>query len=322
VPNLEWSSILFYTTSGTFGKEDFTCRAEEFYLMDIGTPGYTEYEFGPDVVAHIMKNPELKKMKMGHIHSHNNMTVFFSGTDTDEIYTNSEHHNYYLSLIVNNNNDMTAKIAFRAVQKSLTLKFAGNGEEFKTIEHPKEEPTIFTYDCKIIMPGKIDLGDFDARIEELRDKASKKNIKKYSAGNSGYQYGGQSYKGVSTFPASDTRRDYQFVAKLLGLDMTSEKTVKETLEDLSESHADIGGRIEEYVEKVQKRRYDFCNRCFPEGAGKIAFADRKLQAVWDDVLDKYRGKYSDLMDVLEPIFKTESDIHDTESRGFHSRDWD
>jgi hypothetical protein len=40
------------------------------------------------------------------------MNVFFSGTDMGELNDNSPKHNIYLSLIVNNYLDMTAKLAF------------------------------------------------------------------------------------------------------------------------------------------------------------------------------------------------------------------
>lgn len=47
-------------------------------------------------------NEHLEECRIGHIHSHNTMGVFFSGTDWGELEDNAPNHNYYLSLIVNN----------------------------------------------------------------------------------------------------------------------------------------------------------------------------------------------------------------------------
>lgn len=155
VPNLEWSGVLFYTTEGEFGEENFKVTAEEVYLMDIGTSSFTGYDYEPDLIEYMMKNPKLMDMHKGHIHSHNTMPVFFSGTDTAEIHDNSEFHNYYLSLIVNNKNEMTAKIAFRGTRKIESvshISFKGDNGAVKngTFSDTREQEVVYVYDCDII----------------------------------------------------------------------------------------------------------------------------------------------------------------------------
>lgn len=73
--------------------------------MDIGTSGYTEYEYGPDVIKHMMDNKHLLKMSKGHLHSHNSM---------------SEHiaiRSYKTYLIAGNPNVKTRAISSEALKK-------------------------------------------------------------------------------------------------------------------------------------------------------------------------------------------------------------
>ena len=65
--------------------------------------------------------------KVGHIHSHNVMRVFFSGTDMDELHDNAPSHNFYVSLIVNNLltlyiNESVLKESFSHVLITLIIK--------------------------------------------------------------------------------------------------------------------------------------------------------------------------------------------------------
>jgi len=156
VSSIEWSGVLFYREEGTFGQEDYKVIGEYAFLMDIGSEAYTEYNINPDVTRFIMDNKnEFFKMKMGHIHSHHNMGVFFSGTDTSEIVENSQRQSRYLSLIVNNKNQMTAKIAFRAIQKSVSsFNFVNTSDvEFPIKPIERENEVVLVYNCKISKPA-------------------------------------------------------------------------------------------------------------------------------------------------------------------------
>src|ERR1051326_1947529 len=86
VPREEWSGTLFYTVDGELGEDNFKITAQELFLQDIGHSTYTEYDpANPDFIKFLMENPDYMTMKQGHIHSHNTMDVFFSGTDSSEL---------------------------------------------------------------------------------------------------------------------------------------------------------------------------------------------------------------------------------------------
>jgi hypothetical protein len=201
----EWSGSLFYTTEGVFGQEGFTCTAQYIFLQDIGTGTYTEYDYDSKFTTFLMKNPQFMDMKVGHIHSHNNMSVFFSGTDQSEIEDNSACHNIYLSLIVNNRNDMEAKIAVRADRKSQIkdeYKFPNEKGEIITMydEVATEDSLVMIYNCEIEKPSFPGMDpEFRKQFEEVqKKKEEKKPTWSYSGGNGAYSgfHGGQRYDGL------------------------------------------------------------------------------------------------------------------------------
>src|ERR1041385_3788732 len=172
--DVEWSGTLFYETEGEFGDRDFKIYARELFLRDIGTATYTEYEGDqPEFFHFMMANPELLEMKKGHIHSHNSMGVFFSGTDSSELVDNSEFYNYYLSLIVNNRNEMVAKVVFRALCETVSttkMIFKGNdGKELiQEVVEGNQEERAYGHDCEIQLPNLLP-DSFRTRISDIRD---------------------------------------------------------------------------------------------------------------------------------------------------------
>jgi hypothetical protein len=45
--------------------------------------GFTSYDLDNRFIDYLMEDPKRMKFKVGHIHSHNIMSVFFSGTDME-----------------------------------------------------------------------------------------------------------------------------------------------------------------------------------------------------------------------------------------------
>lgn len=111
--SLEWSGVIFYKLKGNpfeDAPENCNIHITHFILMDIGSSGYTEFEFDSDVVKFMVKN-KLKGFPYGLVHSHHNMQTYFSGGDIDELADSAKNHKFYLSLIVNNKMEMCARLA-------------------------------------------------------------------------------------------------------------------------------------------------------------------------------------------------------------------
>lgn len=166
IPSVEWSGVLLYTTTGSIKKpETFKIEIKDIIPMDKGSKAYTEYSYNSKsgnqiddkMIDYVNERPEMleENWKMGHIHSHNSMSVFFSGTDTEELCNNAKSHNFYLSVIVNNWGDILGKIAIYT-KSSETIKRSfkaldENGQSYKMFdtEEESEKEQIFIYECEI-----------------------------------------------------------------------------------------------------------------------------------------------------------------------------
>lgn len=187
----EWSGTLFFTYEGSFENNDLVIKCVDIYIMDIGTQAYTEFDMNPDVIAYMCDNPELLDCQMGLIHSHNNMSTFFSGTDTTTLKEEGRDRNNFVSLIVNNAGTYTAAITRRAktkqVRESVSYEFFGDGEKQDTKEYVSGADEIEWFYLKIEKEGEnYSFPDMAARLEEVKqakaEKAKKAQTPVYQGG--------------------------------------------------------------------------------------------------------------------------------------------
>lgn len=169
----EWSGTLFFTHEGSFENNDLVIKCVDIYIMDIGTQAYTEFDMNPDVIAYMCENPELLDCQMGLIHSHNNMSTFFSGTDTATLKEEGRDRNNFVSLIVNNAGTYTAAITRRVkskqVKESVSYEFFGDGERHDTKEYVSDADEIEWFYLKIEKEGEnYSFPDMAARLEEIK----------------------------------------------------------------------------------------------------------------------------------------------------------
>jgi hypothetical protein len=102
------------------------------------------------------------------------MKSYFSGTDMSELNDNSEFHNYYLSLIVNNFEEMVAKVAFRGNVKGYECKDETGKNWNLNLKNTKQ--IMFTFDCDIVVKEETPFVElsFSDRLEEIIKKAEEK----------------------------------------------------------------------------------------------------------------------------------------------------
>lgn len=187
----EWSGTLFFTHEGSFENNDLVIRCVDIYIMDIGTQAYTEFDMNPDVIAYMCENPELLDCQMGLIHSHNNMSTFFSGTDTATLKEEGRDRNNFVSLIVNNAGTYTAAITRRVkskqVKESVSYEFFDDGEKHDTKEYVSSADEIEWFYLKIEKEGEnYSFPDMAARLEEIKqakaERAKKAQTPVYQGG--------------------------------------------------------------------------------------------------------------------------------------------
>lgn len=177
----EWSGTLFYKPEGRFEDGTLAIRCVDIYVMDIGTAAYTEFDMSPDVISYMTDNPELLDCQMGLIHSHNNMSTFFSGTDTATLKEEGMDRNHFVSLIVNNEGTYTAAITRKVkATKTITENFSYptfEGEEVidtKTYTVESEELEWFYLKIEFERNEDSFREELKARLEEIKKAKAEK----------------------------------------------------------------------------------------------------------------------------------------------------
>jgi hypothetical protein len=209
ISQVEWSGILFYEVEGTITKpEEMRLICRDILLMDKGTKTYTEYEFDETVVEYQMENPELLTCKMGHIHSHNSMATFFSGTDMEELQDNSPNHNFYFSLIVNNFMETCAKVSFVGKTSITNIKYQckdENGSVYNIVGEDIQKNLMFTYDCIVSTEANIQQvpKSFQDRYNYIEEITKKKQEQKVQVGFNNSHVSHKSYDNFQRYNKHD-----------------------------------------------------------------------------------------------------------------------
>lgn len=168
ISSVEWSGVLFYEMEGTLG-EDLKIIAKDLLLLDIHTDAYTEYENDTTDIPAYMVEHGLTHAYQGHIHSHNTMATFFSGTDTATLKEEGAKRPHFLSLIVNNANQYTACITVKAeVEENLIFKgFSGNILNIQVPEENATRVSVHYVSTEIICENDESLVELDEQIKKL-----------------------------------------------------------------------------------------------------------------------------------------------------------
>jgi proteasome lid subunit RPN8/RPN11 len=184
INNKEWSGLLLYSIEGDIDSpSNLVCTIRDIYVMDIGTSAHTQFKYdGSEIATAYMENEDwiINNYRLGLIHSHVDMAVFFSGEDMSELHDNSEGTDFYLSVVVNNANDIVAKIALRGNQ----TKEISTIHEYKTRsgklvklsdKSDDSKEVLVLVDCNIDKPVVIDTRFvyLTKRIEAVKEAKAK-----------------------------------------------------------------------------------------------------------------------------------------------------
>lgn len=168
----EWSGVLFYTPTGDFEDGSLEIHCVDIFPMDIGNATYTEFNMSPDVITYMTQKPELLDCKMGLIHSHNNMSTFFSATDVSTLQEEGNERNHFVSLIVNNAGKYTAaitrKIKYHSVRDLSYEGFNGTVSLEGKEEYDGEEIEYFNLDIVIEEESNPYFKEVADRLTEIK----------------------------------------------------------------------------------------------------------------------------------------------------------
>lgn len=239
ISEVEWSGLLIYKVIGDV-TEPTKCTLDivDIVPMDKGSSAYTEYVLEPEVIMeYFMEHPEyMDECSVGHIHSHNKMDTFFSGTDMAELHDNSPNHNMYLSLIVNNEDydKWMAMLAFKGTVVQHNIKFLNQeGDAVEIGKDPTPKDMLVMYNCNIIKKeSDIKLSEeFLSGVERIMKPKypartvtysnwnnNQNSVGKSSAANAAYPRGNQ---GAKTGRSVNMFQDDEFAEMYAGYSMES-----------------------------------------------------------------------------------------------------
>lgn len=220
---VEWSGILMYSVREGSIKDPNSLKIdiEDIIPMNKGTLAYTTYQYNrknykdpskndDKHIDYVMKmsekNPSVMTWNIGHIHSHHSMLSYFSSTDIKELRDNSKHHNFYLSIVVNNRLDIVGKVAVYAeVKQEVKGVFKAKDEKGKDYVVTNKNIIIqedFTtmYDCEIIKEDIVVRVDpwFVESVESIIKDADSETTDRYLH-RSNYDWRNQ-YEGMRNIP--------------------------------------------------------------------------------------------------------------------------
>lgn len=197
--NVEWSGMLICEISGSLKDENslskLKVKAKDLFLCDIGSQSFTSYKLTDHIddfektypalsLSGPNKDPELwwdgkdktYGLQIGQIHTHHSMDSFFSQTDLDELFTNTENYQFYISLIVNKDRSYKAKGAVVVVNEIIEQCSSAFGLQIKKVRQVEQ---VLHFDFDIIYPSisKDMTPSFLSRIKQVENLSRAQSYK-------------------------------------------------------------------------------------------------------------------------------------------------
>jgi hypothetical protein len=141
----------------------------DLLLKDVGTAGYTEYDWGTTLAEYFEENEDKWPVMFFSIHSHHNMGVTPSGVDVKHLYDNISNFPFHLSVIVNNKLDFNARIATDMVIESVSVRGMDSAYFSKQVNDEHVLTTKYKEDMKLIVEQVVDL---TVKVAVLERKAN------------------------------------------------------------------------------------------------------------------------------------------------------
>lgn len=142
----------------------------DLILKDVGTAGYTEYDWGTTLAEYFEENEDKWPVMFFSIHSHHTMAVSPSGTDDKHLYDNISNFPFHLSIIVNNRLDFNARIATDFIISEVSMRDMSSNYVPKKVAESK---IIIEYSVPVSLGGKVE-EDFEAEFNKVTQSKKKK----------------------------------------------------------------------------------------------------------------------------------------------------
>lgn len=310
-PGKEWSGILFFKqTNGDIEKlKDLEFTATNVYLMDIGSETFTSFKIKDEIVKayEVIGDKNLESLT-GLIHSHQNMTAFFSGTDIQELKDNAKSYYFYISLVVSTTERYVCKIIIPTITKIKSEhEFRNNLGELKKIVTIDEKEDFLDGDLEIEFEETIIIPEWvKNRIFEIIENKKSKEIlnvnkqlnfdfdynKNYNQNyNQNYKY--ENFNKIYGYEEKNDsfNKTKNFAVSIIMLDSNSKISIEEAIKKLCELNEND---FSEYLYALSANIYDLYDYIYPDLYWKFDIVIKETIKY----LNKYKNKNKQNLNTL------------------------
>ena len=259
---------------GDLHNDTLKLHVIDLLLKDVGTAGYTEYDWGTTLAEYFEENEDKWPVMFFSIHSHHNMGVTPSGVDDKHLYDNISNFPFHLSVIVNNKLDFNARIATDMVIESVSVRGMDSAYFSKQVNDGR---IIVEYS----LPVSISCADneefkeeFDKTVENKRLLEEAKRVAPLT------DMSKRTYGLQQSIPFVSPKTQFGITQYTLGTLNYKFTTLKEVLAELkTDDHVDV------YLDQVEK----ICMDAVDEGKIKqVQSALYQLMTTIEDIAPNHK----------------------------------
>lgn len=189
--------VFIYKTKGKFPTNSFVAEGVDVFLMSRGEPSEVGIDslnsyHGKNLINDIIDH-DYEEYQRCIIHSHHGMSTGFSSTDTNQLKQWASTNPYYMSIVINNALEFTAKIAIKSTEVYKGYSYIKDLNN-KQIKIPKtfERESYQTVELNVVV-------DYPEYMISVNDRI--KNIQEYKIPTLAYDSQWNDYYKTKQAPA-------------------------------------------------------------------------------------------------------------------------
>jgi len=255
---------------GDISDDTLKLHVIDLLLKDVGTAGYTEYDWGTTLAEYFEGNEDKWPVMFFSIHSHHNMGVTPSGVDDKHLYDNISNFPFHLSVIVNNKLDFNARIATDMVINSVSYR----GMDSNYIRREVNDGRIIVeYSLPVSICG-TDTTEFQEEFDKIQ---AEKKAKQTPA-----------FPNYSSYSKRTGQHEIPFANATLGtITQYSLGTLNYKISTLKEVLAEIktDDHVDKYLDEIEKICMDYVDAGMSDKVKKAVY---DLSTTFDDIAPKHK----------------------------------
>jgi hypothetical protein len=255
---------------GDISDDTLKLHVIDLLLKDVGTAGYTEYDWGTTLAEYFENNEDKWPVMFFSIHSHHNMGVTPSGVDDKHLYDNISNFPFHLSVIVNNKLDFNARIATDMVINTVSVRGMDSTYTKKEVNDGR---IIVEYSLPVSICG-TDTTDFQEEFDKIQAEKKAKQV--------------PAFPNYSSYTKRTGQHEIPFANATLGtITQYTLGTLNYKISTLKEVLAEIktDDHVDKYLDEIEKICMDYVDAGMSDKVKKAVY---DLSTTFDDIAPKHK----------------------------------